>query len=165
MSKAIINTVTGEVIDLAQPTPALSDTLGQVAEMMTVLTEIRKVITDELLTRQDGEASWTWVTDQYKLSSTSPAAAVAYDVETLRDQLLELTTRGELSEEAYKRCFKIELKPVVSQINAVAKTSGQAAAAVEKAKVETPKRRSIKVERVKSLNTKNYTQTEQIKEG
>lgn len=140
---------TGEVIDVrAAETSVLAEALDRLSEVKQMEASARRVIADEVLRRQDADASWTTHVEGFTLVGQSPARE-EYDAEALAAVLRGLVELSMISAEAAGAAIESVLtwKPKKAGINALLKLGGEIAEAVRSCAITVDKPRQVRVKR------------------
>jgi hypothetical protein len=131
-STQLVNPATGEPLSLDSPSPELGRYLADLREFESVLREFKRLVSRELLSRMDREASWTLRADELKIVGQSPAPSEEWDGAELRQALLEHVDAGRLSVEAVDAAVEtiISYKTRKAGITALRKLGGPIAETV-----------------------------------
>lgn len=136
---------TGEVIDVrAAETSVLAEALDYLTGIKQMEASARRIIADEVLRRQDADASWTTPAGGYVLTGQSPARE-EYDGAALAVALeqLDISSAAKLA-----ACEPVVAwKPKRAGINALLKLGGEVADAVRSCAVTVDKPRQVRVKR------------------
>jgi hypothetical protein len=145
----LVNPTTGELITLDSPTDDLANFLADMREHESLCREAKKLVTREVVSRMDKQASWTVHAGGLKLSTSSPAPTEEFDGPMLHEALQVLVDQGVISVEALDAAVEtvIKYEPRRKGINALRKLGGRAAEIVNAHATEVHKDRYIKVER------------------
>lgn len=146
--REVTNPATGELVTLDAATDVLAGELEGVKELEANLRSYKRAIGDELLTRMDTEARWSWRGAGLKLQAPSPNV-VDYDGEVLWRELEPLVRDGVIGEHAFAAAVERDYayKAKKAGITALAKLpSTRIQAAINAARLE-PKTRTVNVTR------------------
>lgn len=107
--------------------------------------EARRAVDLELLARMDRGARWTLREGEFEATGTSPAV-VEYDTDRLRAEINGLVRSGVIDKDARAAALKptVGIKVDKRGVQAIAKTSDQAAAAIAQAEKEATRRVTVK---------------------
>lgn len=149
----LVHPLTQEAIDLVgAPNDLLARFLSDLRNSELALKEAKRIVSDEVLRRQDHAGEWTtraeggWV-----LKGQSPEPVKEYDELALRSELLELVDRGVLNIEAVDRAVQtnITYKAREDGLNRLRKLGGEVAEIVERHTHRSERRRYVSVQNLK----------------
>jgi hypothetical protein len=141
---------TGQVVSLDLPSDDLAQFLWDVRGFEQELRTAKRQVGDELLRRQDADASWTTYTNSFEISGSSPAPKVEWDGEMLNRILGELLKEKLISADAVLAAIErvITYKPKPKGLNALMKLGEGIKERLLAARSEVEKTRYVRVERV-----------------
>lgn len=139
----------GEVLALDRPTEDLGAFLYRVRDFESRLKEAKALVSEEILRRQDADASWTTRAGDYELKGASPQPKTEWDAEALKIILFDLMSEGLISVNAADAALKTETvyKPQPKGLNALMKLGEGIKERLLPAKTKTAKRRYVSVSR------------------
>jgi hypothetical protein len=148
-STQLVNPATGEALSLESPSPDLGRYLADIREFESILRESKRIVSRELLSRFDREASWTHRFDDLKIVGQSPAPSEEWDGAELRQALLEHVDAGRLSIEAVDAAVEtiVSYKPRKAGITALRKLGGPIAETVNRLARTAERERRVSVTR------------------
>jgi hypothetical protein len=99
---------TGEAVDILRaPTEQLADMLLGAGEVRSKLGDIEKALSEELVSRMDRDATWTWHGAGMTVSAQSPTAGTEeYPPDALETALRELVDAGAISSAAAAKALQ-----------------------------------------------------------
>lgn len=150
MTEIVAHPFTGEAIELANAkVDELAKLLDAVKDYQSRLQELRSLVSQEVLRRQDQAASWTTKAGEYVLKGSSPAPVEEFDSLALRSELLGLVDEGALSIEAVDAAVEtiVTYKARKAGVNSLRKLGGVVAQVVDRHATPIEKTRYVSVSR------------------
>lgn len=147
----LVHPLTSEVVDLINaPDRELAAFLKGLRDDTSNMNNAKRIVTQEILRRMDGDAAWTRHAGPYKLVSSSPEPVEEFDAASLRGALLELVDEKELTIEAVDRAIEqvITYKAHKSGIKALRKLGGRAKEIIDSHSFSHAKDRYVVVQRI-----------------
>lgn len=144
-----VHPVTGEVIELDQPSGDLAGWLEEIRDAESKLRVFKRDLQDAILARMDRDASWTLREGDFEISGDGPGR-VSYDGDELAEVLAGLVEEGLISAQAAEAACETvtTYKPKARGINALRKLGGSVAEVIDSLAEPVPEeRRRVSVKR------------------
>lgn len=140
--------LTGEVVELTDPTDVLVRRRADAREIAQQLQEYTRVLDNEVIARMDAEKVWTVHADGLKATAPSNAPVEIIDAEGLWFALSDLVEAGELTTGAMLRAVSRTEEYRVSKrgLDALRKGGGALAQLIDRFITEERKDRRLRVE-------------------
>ena len=105
-TELVVVPTTGEQLALSAPADELAAVIDFLREKKREIDTVIRLVGDELLSRQDRDASWTTKTERFEIVGQSPAPEIEYDLDALDATLKSLLSEEEISAEAYDNAME-----------------------------------------------------------
>ena len=129
----IVHPLTGEVLDLDEPTECLAAWLQQTREGEEQLRAEKQRVQEEIIRRLDFEGKCSATIGEFEIKADGPAPPTEYDARALRDALAEYVEAEAISQDALDRAVEVipEYKARKNGLNALRKLNSEIASLID----------------------------------